>query len=251
VVAVTLLAWDRLVVWREIQHYVLPRPVEILTALVENWANLATSLLITLQITFLALAVAVLGGVGLAVLFAQSRWMEMTFYPYAVIIQVTPVVAVAPLILIWTDIWFESRIVGLVVCAWIVAFFPLLSNTTLGLRSTDHSLEDIFSIYGASRWQKLLHLQIPSALPYFLGGLRIAGGLSLIGAVVAEFVAGTGGMGSGLAFRILESGYRLQIDTMFAALFLIALTGVVIYAALSLLSHLLLRKWHESALKRE
>ena len=247
VIALTLLAWDRIVVWGEVPHYILPGPGLVLSTLVADWAILFDALLVTLRITLMALAVAVVGGVGLAVLFAQSRWVEMSFYPYAVILQVTPVIAIAPLIFIYVD----SRLAGLLICAWIVAFFPVLSNTTLGLRSADHNLQDVFSVYGATRWQRLRLLQIPSALPYFLGGLRIAGGLSLIGAVVAEYVAGTGGIGSGLAFRILEAGYRLNIPRMFAALLLIALTGVVIFAALSLLSHLLLRRWHESALKRE
>ena len=132
-----------------------------------------------------------------------------------------------------------------------MAFFPVLANTTLGLKSTDHNLRDLFAIYRATRWQRLIHLQLPSALPYFLGGLKIAGGLALIGAVVAEYVAGTSGIGTGLAFRILEAGDRLNIPRMFAALILIALTGVIIYGVTSLISHLALRKWHESALKRE
>jgi len=247
VMALTVWLWDRLVVWNEIPHYILPGPGLVVSTLIEDWPILSDALLVTLQITLAALAVAVVGGVGLAVLFTQSRWIEMSFYPYAVILQVTPVVAIAPLIFIYVD----NRMVGLLICAWIVAFFPVLSNTTLGLNSADHNLRDLFRIYGASRWQMLRFLQLPSALPYFLGGLRIAGGLSLIGAVVAEYVAGTGGIGSGLAFRILEAGYRLNIPRMFAALLLIAATGVVIFATLSLLSHMLLRKWHESALKRE
>lgn len=247
VIAATLLAWDLIVRVGEIPHYILPGPGLVIATLIQDWPILFDALLVTLQITLMALAVAVIGGVGLAILFAQNRWVEMSFYPYAVILQVTPIIAIAPLIFIYVD----SRIAGLLICAWIVAFFPVLSNTTLGLRSADHNLEDVFSVYGATRWQKLLHLQIPSALPYFLGGLRIAGGLSLIGAVVAEYVAGTGGIGSGLAFRILEAGYRLNIPRMFAALILIAATGVIIFAGLSLVSHLLLRKWHESALKRE
>lgn len=247
VIAATLLAWDLIVRVGEIPHYILPGPGLVIATLIQDWPILFDALLVTLQITLMALAVAVIGGVGLAILFAQNRWVEMSFYPYAVILQVTPIIAIAPLIFIYVD----SRIAGLLICAWIVAFFPVLSNTTLGLRSADHNLEDVFSVYGATRWQKLLHLQIPSALPYFLGGLRIAGGLSLIGAVVAEYVAGTGGIGSGLAFRILEAGYRLNIPRMFAALILIAVTGVIIFAGLSLVSHLLLRKWHESALKRE
>ncbi|MCV6592823.1 MAG: ABC transporter permease [Silicimonas sp.] len=247
VVAVTILVWDRIVKVNELPHYILPGPWLVVEALIEDWGMLSDSLIVTLRITMGALTIAVLGGVGLAVLFTQSRWIEMSFFPYAVILQVTPIVAIAPLIFIYVD----SRMVGLLICAWIVAFFPILSNTTLGLNSADHNLRDLFKVYGATRWQRLRYLQLPSALPYFLGGLRIAGGLSLIGAVVAEYVAGTGGSASGLAFRILEASYRLNIPRMFAALLLIACTGVVIFAATSLLSHLLLRKWHESALKRE
>ncbi|MEL6689734.1 MAG: ABC transporter permease [Pseudomonadota bacterium] len=247
VMALAIWYWDRLVVWNEIEPYILPRPGLVLQTLIEDWGTLFQSLLITLQITGLALLVAIVGGVGLAVLFSLSRFAEMSFSPFAVILQVTPIVSIAPLIFIY----IESRLVGLLLCAWIVAFFPILANTTLGLKSTDHNLSDLFTIYKANRWQRLIHLQLPSALPYFLGGLKIAGGLALIGAVVAEYVAGTGGMGSGLAFRILEASYRLQIPRMFAALILIALTGVIIYATTSLISHLALRKWHESALKRE
>ena len=247
VVALSIYGWDRITVVNEIPHYILPRPGLVLETLIKDWPILLNALMVTLQTTFLALTVAVLGGVGLAVLFTQSKFIEMSFYPYAVILQVTPIVSIAPLIFIYVD----SKTVGLLICAWIVAFFPILSNTTLGLNSADHNLRDLFKIYGANRWQQLRFLQLPSALPYFLGGLRIAGGLALIGSVVAEYVAGTGGVGSGLAFTILEAGYRLNIPRMFAALLLIAAAGVVIFMSLSLLSHLMLRKWHESALKRE
>ncbi len=247
VLVLMIWGWDRIVVWNEIPHYILPRPGLVATTLINDWALLFDALMVTLQITLMALAVAVIGGVGLAVLFTQSRLVEMSFYPYAVILQVTPVVAIAPLIFIYVD----SRTAGLLMCAWLVAFFPVLANTTLGLNSADHNLRDLFRIYGANRWQTLRYLRLPAALPYFLGGLRIAGGLALIGAVVAEYVAGTGGIGSGLAFRILEAGYRLNIPRMFAALILIAVTGVIIFAGLSFLSHMVLRKWHESAVKRE
>ena len=247
VMTATILLWDRVVVWNEIPHYILPRPGRVVATLVEDWGMLSSAMLVTLQITLAALTVAVVGGVGLAVLFTQSRFAEMSFYPFAVIMQVTPIVSVAPLIFIYV----ESRLVALLLCAFVVAFFPILANTTLGLKSTDHNLRDLFTIYRASRWQRLRYLQLPSALPYFLGGLRIAGGLALIGAVVAEYVAGTGGIGSGLAFRILEAGYRLNIPRMFAALLLIAAMGVAIFMATSLISHLCLRKWHESAVRRE
>ncbi|WP_224814251.1 ABC transporter permease [Hasllibacter sp. MH4015] len=247
VMALAIFIWHRVVTVNEIPHYVLPGPGLVLETLWTDREILFSALLVTLKITALALLVAVIGGVGLAILFAQSKFAEMSFSPFAVILQVTPIVSIAPLIFIY----IENRLVGLLLCAWIVAFFPVLANTTLGLKSADHNLRDLFSIYRASRWQRLIHLQLPSALPYFLGGLKIAGGLALIGAVVAEYVAGSGGMASGLAFRILEAGYRLNIPRMFAALILIAATGVVIYAATSLTAHLALRKWHESALKRE
>ncbi|MBT8458079.1 MAG: ABC transporter permease subunit, partial [Boseongicola sp.] len=174
VITFSIWIWDRIVVWNELPHYILPGPGRVLEALIEDWAILFDSLLVTLQITFGALAIAVAGGVGLAVLFTQSRWIEMSFFPYAVILQVTPVVSIAPLIFIYVD----SRLAGLLICAWIVAFFPILSNTTMGLNSADHNLRDLFKVYGSSRWQRLRFLQLPSALPYFLGGLRIAVGLS-------------------------------------------------------------------------
>jgi NitT/TauT family transport system permease protein len=202
---------------------------------------------VTLKITFMALGIALVGGAALAILMAQSRWVELALYPYAVILQVTPIVAIAPLILIYAP----STQSALLICAWIVAFFPILSNTTQGLRSTDHNLLNLFELYGANRWQTLFYLKIPNALPYFLAGLKIAGGLALIAAVVAEFAAGSAGAGSGLAFRLLESQFRLNIPRLFAALILLSFTGICIFFATSLVSHLLLRKWHESAVRRE
>jgi NitT/TauT family transport system permease protein len=247
VIVLTIAAWDLFCVVYEVPHYVIPRPGRVLTALIEDWSLLVSSLGATLVITFSALALAIIGGVGLAILFAQSKWVEMSFFPYAIILQVTPIIVIAPLIFIYVD----SKFIGLLICAWIVAFFPILSNTTLGLKSADHNLVDMMKLYGASRWQTLRFLRLPSALPYFLGGLKIAGGLSLIGAIVAEFVAGSGGAGSGLAFRILEASYRLNIPRMFAAILLISFTGILIFMAMSFLSWLFLHKWHESAIKRD
>ncbi|HTP82075.1 MAG TPA: ABC transporter permease [Alphaproteobacteria bacterium] len=244
---VILALWEAVVRVNHIPVYILPGPILIVETLIKDWDTLSTSLWVTLEITFMALTVAVALGVFISVLFSQSKWVELSFFPYAVILQVTPIVAIAPLIIIYVS---DIRI-ALLICAWIVAFFPILSNTTLGLNSADHNLINLFQLYGASRGQVLRHLRLPAAMPYFLGGLRISGGLSLIGAIVAEFVAGTGGRASGLAYRILESGYQLQIPRMFAALLLISLTGIVIFLVLSLISHLCLRKWHESAIRRE
>jgi NitT/TauT family transport system permease protein len=247
IMLVAIWLWDRICVWNEIPRYILPRPGVVLATLYTDAGLLFSSLLVTLRITFLGLALAVAGGVGLAVLFAQSKWVEMSFFPFAVILQVTPIVAVFPLI----NIYVDNQTAKLLLCAWIVAFFPILSNTTLGLNSVDRNLIDLFKLNGATRWQELWHLRLPAAMPYFLGGLKIAGGLSLIGAVVAEFVAGSSGQSSGLASRIIEAGYRLNAPRLFAALILISFTGIVIFLALSLVSHLILRRWHESALGQE
>lgn len=246
VLAVGIAIWEFLVRINDIQPYVLPGPLAVFWTLVGDWAVLSESLGVTLLTTFEGFMAAAIGGVTLALLFNQSKWLEYSLFPYAVILQVTPVIAIAPLLLIYLQ-----QQTAVIVCAWIVAFFPVLSNTTLGLNSVDRNLAGLFRLYGASRLQTLRYLKLPAALPFILGGLRIAGGLSLIGAVVAEIAAGTAGAGSGLAFRIAESGYRLNIPRMFAALLLLSVAGIVIYGLLALVSHLVLRRWHESALGKE
>ena len=247
VMILSILAWHLYVTINEIPHYVLPGPLLVGQSIIEDWSLLWPAMLITSRLTILALIFAILGGVLLAVAFTQSKWAEMSFFPYAVILQVTPVIAIAPLL----QIYVESAFVAALLCAWIVAFFPILSNTTIGLKSADHNLQDLFTIYGATRWQRLRYLAAPSALPFFLGGLKIAGGLALIGAVVAEFVIGRAGTGLGLASTLLEASYRFNFGRLYGALILISLMGVVIFAITSIISHLALRKWHESALKRE
>ena len=248
VIGLVVLGLWEFIVWKaEVPYYILPGPWRIFRTLITDWGTLLGSLWITLQITGLALLAAVLLGGLLSILFTQSKWLEFSLFPYAIILQVTPIVAIAPLIIIWVN----NTLLSLLICAWIVAFFPILSNTILGLNSADHNLINLFQLYGASRWQTLRYLRLPAALPYFLGGLRISGGLALIGAVVAEFVAGSGGTASGLAFRILEAGYQLKIPRMFAALAMVSGAGIVIFLVLSLISHLLLRRWHESAIRRE
>jgi NitT/TauT family transport system permease protein len=243
VLALVILAWDQVVRINAIPPYLLPSPGLVLATLWSDRVLLFDSLLVTLTTTLEGFALALLGGIGLAVLFNQSRLIEYSLYPYAVILQVTPIVAIAPLLLIYLP-----QPAAVLVCAWIVAFFPVLANTTLGLRSVDRNLVDLFALYGASRWQVLRRLKLPAAMPYILGGMRIAGGLSLIGAVVAEIAASSPGAGSGLAYRIAESGNRLNIPRMFAALLLLSVAGIVIFFMLSLFSHLLLRRWHESAI---
>jgi NitT/TauT family transport system permease protein len=247
ILIVGLAAWEIAVRMGQVPVYILPGPLVIVQTLVRDWTMLYPSLVVTVLITVGALTAATVIGVAIAVLFAQSKWVELSFFPYAVILQVTPIVAIAPLIIIWV----KDTATALLICAWIVSFFPIVSNTTLGLNSTDHNLLNLLQLYGANRRQVFWYLRLPSALPYFLGGLRISGGLALIGAVVAEFVAGSGGIQSGLAYRILEAGYQLQIPRMFAALFMITGTGILIFIVLTLVTHLALRRWHESAVRRE
>ena len=241
-------AWEIFVHVTNMPPYLLPGPILVFQTLISSWGELFPSLLVTLKVTLIAFITAAISGLLISVLFTQSKWIERSFFPYAVILQTTPIVAIAPLIIMWLK---NDTFLALIVCAWIVAFFPIVSNTTLGLNSVDHNLINLFHLYRASRWQTLIYLRLPSAMPYFLGGLKISGGLALIGAVVAEFVAGTGGSQSGLAYQILMAGYNLQIPRMFAALFMITLTGVLIFACLTWLSNFLLKEWHESAIKRE
>ena len=242
-----IVAWQVYVVAAEVPRYNLPSPMDVATALVTDWGTLYPALLVTLRITFTALILALIGGVGLAIVLVQSRWVELALFPFAVIMQVTPIVAIAPLLIIYTP----DTQTALLICGFLVAFFPILSNMVQGLKSVDHNLLNLFDLYGASRWQQLLYLKIPAALPYFMAGLRIGGGLALIASVVAEFAAGSAGAGSGLAFRLLEAQYRLNMPRLFAALILLTFTGVAIFAITSLISWLTLRRWHESAMKRE
>ncbi|HEX3756834.1 MAG TPA: ABC transporter permease [Rhizomicrobium sp.] len=248
ILAALLLAfWQWKVVHDAIPAYVLPAPSAILHALVANWSTLSVSLVSTIVITLEGFLGALVVAVVLAILFSQSRLLERALSPYAVILQVTPVVAIAPLILIWVG--FEHIDVALSLIAGIIAFFPILSNAVQGLKSADFHLLDLARLYGASRWQTLWRIQMPSALPALLTGMKIGGVIALIGEVTAEFAAGSG-TATGLAWRITESGNRLEIATMFAALALLGAVGIVIFLALSGLEYLLLRHWHESAMRR-
>lgn len=241
-----IVLWDLVVRIGEIPPYLLPGPLLVFKTLIADWPVLSESLGVTLLTALEGFIAAAIGGIALALLFNQSKWLEYSLLPYAIVLQVTPVIAIAPLMLIYLP-----QQTAVVVCAWIVAFFPVLANTTLGLNSVDRNLAGLFQLYRASRWQVLRYLKLPAALPFILGGLRIAGGLSLIGAVAAEIAAGAAGAGSGLAYRISESSYRLNIPRMFAALLLLSVAGIVIYMLLALVSHELLRRWHESALRKE
>ena len=241
-----LLAWELLVRIAQIPAYTLPAPSLVAQTLVANFGSLAGSWWVTLKITFGALALACVGGALIAALFALSPTLERALFPVAVVLQVTPIVAVAPLILIYV----ESTTAALLLCAWIVAFFPILSNTVIGLRAADANLRDLFRLYRATPWQRLRLLRMPAALPYFAAGLKISGGLSLIGAVTAEMVAGAAGRETGLASRILEASFRTETPKMFAALALLVATGVMIFWLFNALSRWWLGPWHASESSR-
>lgn len=247
VAALVLGAWQAAVSALDLPPYLVPSPLLTLKTLVADWPALGQALRVTLEVTLLAFALAVVAGVLIAVVFVQSRALETALFPYAVLLQVTPVVAVAPLVIVWV----RDPTLAMVICAALVALFPMISNTALGLRSVDPDLRSYFVLQRASRLQTLLRLRIPSALPYFFGGLRISSGLSLIGAVVAEFVAGTGGHRAGLAYQIMQAGFQLDIARMFAALLLISLAGVALFALMAWASRIALGAWHPSMTSRD
>jgi NitT/TauT family transport system permease protein len=242
-----LLAWEIFCKSFAIPEYLFPAPSSVGRTLVADAPDLFYALLMTLRVTLIALALSVVLGTLVAFLFVQSPVIERSLFPYAIILQVTPIVAVAPLIIILV----KNTQAALIICATVIAIFPIISNTTIGLRSIDRGHQNLFLINNATRMQNLLFLRIPTALPFFFAGLRISSGLSLIGAVVAEFVAGTGGRSAGLAFEILQAGHQMEISRMFAALFLITITGIVLFLAVAGLTNLMLSSWHESAVKRE
>lgn len=245
---VFLSVWESLVRALDVPAYIVPAPSIVVQSFADDWQSLLLSLWFTAKITIAAFGFAVLGGVLLGILFTMSRAVERTLWPYAVALQVTPVVSIAPLVIIWVG--YERLWLALLILSWLVAFFPMLANTVVGLRSADRGLINLMRLQKASRWQILWHVRLPSALPYMLAGVRISSGLALIGAVVAEFVAGSGSA-TGIAWRIVESGNMLDIPRSFACIFLLCAFGLLIWQAASRVQWALLHKWHESELKEE
>jgi NitT/TauT family transport system permease protein len=243
-----LLLWEIIVKFARIPPYLLPSPSLVLEVLISDWFELFTSLLVTLKVTVVALTISVISGLLIAILFTQNKWLAKGLLPYTVILQTTPIAAIIPLIIIWTK---SNTFLTLVICAWLAAFFPILSNTILGLRSTDKYLLDLMRLYNASSWKTLLTVRLPYAMPYFLGGVKISSGLALVGSVVAEFVAGTGGAQSGIAYQILMASYNLQVPRMFAALIMTAGLGITLFIIVNFVSDLMLRRWHESAIPND
>ena len=239
-VAVLLGGWELACRALAVPAYFLPAPSQIGASLVVDWALLLESAWNTLAMALLALLVASVIACSLALVTATSRTLERAVHPLAVVLQVTPVVAIAPLVVIWSGLAHPER--AIVTLAAVVAFFPIFSGALTGLKASDPDLERLFDLYGASRLQKLARLRLPSAVPYLLEGHKVAAGLAVIGAVVAEFVAGSGGA-QGLAWRILEAGNRLQTAKMFAALAVLGLMGAALHGLFQLAERWALKRW--------
>lgn len=245
--AVLVVAWQLYVVLADVPAYILPGPVVVANSVVTDWPILAPALWVTTKTTVFGLVLAVIGGVAVAVFMVQAKWIERFFSPLIVTLQVMPIVAIAPLITIYAP----NKQAAQLICAFIVTFFPILLNTLQGLKNADRDFIDLLRTYSATRWQTLRYLGMPSALPHFFAGLKIGGGLALIGAVVAEFAAGSAGAKAGLAFRLLEAQGRSNIPRVFAALVLLAMLGTIMFAFTSSLSWLAMRRWHQSEARRK
>jgi len=239
-IALLLGAWEAACRLLDIPAYFLPPPSAVACSLVADAATLAGSALNTLAMALAALLVAAAVAFALALASALSRTLERAVRPLAVALQVTPVVAVAPLVAIWAGVAHPERAV--IALAALVAFFPIFSGALTGLKSVDRDLEHLFDLYGATPAQKLWRLRLPSSAPFLLEGLRVAAGLAVIGAVVAEFVAGSGAA-QGLAWRILEAGNRLQTARMMAAVVALALLAGLLHLAFTVAERRLLHRW--------
>ena len=250
IIALTIIfiIWEFLVNLFSIQLYILPAPTDIFLSLNDNLSELLLAALNTLKITLFAFLIATLIAIGLAIIFSLSKILEISLYPITVIFQVTPVVAIAPLIIIWVGL--DNAEIAILILSVIVAFFPVLANTNLGFRSVDKNLKELFLINRASKWQTLTKLNLPYATPYILTGMKTSIGLALIGTVVAEFVAGTGSS-AGLSWIIIESGNRLDIAKLFSALILLVLSGIFLFLLMSSIEYSILRRWHQSVKENE
>lgn len=238
-----LALWVALVEMFHPAPYLYPTPGSIGSALHDNWQLLLESTLNTLQGAVWAFVLSALLGGLISLLLSAVPVLYKALFPFTVIIQTIPIIAVAPIILIWFGVGMPS----IVACALIIAIFPVIANTTTGLRSTDESLRQLFTLYGATPWQTLIKLRLPFALPYFFAGLRIAAGAAVVGSVVGEYMAGMGGKHGGLGFLIAETASRLQMSTLFCAALASALLGIAFFVAISSVSTYFLSSWHESA----
>ena len=239
-IALLLVIWEAAVRITGVPAYFLPAPSAVAVALATDTSSLIEAAWNTLSVALIALVIASLTAQAIALVVGLSPLLERAVRPLASTLQVTPVVAIAPLVLIWAGIDHPER--AIVALAVLVAFFPIFSGAVTGLKAADPDLERLFDLYGASRVQRVLRLRLPSAVPFLLEGHKVGAGLAVIGAVVAEFGAGSGGV-RGLAWRILDAGNKLQTARMIAALVVLGLMGVVLHALLDRLERIGLAWW--------
>jgi NitT/TauT family transport system permease protein len=226
---IMLAAWEGLTRFYDVPRVVLPPPSAILEALFSRGNILIPAAAVTMGLALIALLISIMLGTGVALLFARVPILERALAPYALVLQATPIIAIAPLVIIWSGIEHPRR--AILILAVIVAVFPVLTSALAGLKAVDAKLDRLFKLYRATSFQRFIRLELPTALPFLIAGVKTAAGLSLVGVVVGEFVAGTGATG-GLSWRLIEAGNRLETATMFAALFLLAIMGLTLFAIL-------------------
>lgn len=237
--------WEVIVRLLDIAPYLLPKPSDIVQAAQQNYTNLTHSVWTTIVEAFIGFVVSAILGIGFAIVLALSKLVEKSVYPYAIILQTIPIVAIAPIIVIW----FGAGMNAIVIIAFLISFFPILSNTLIGLNSTDQNMKNLFYLYNATKLQTILRLRIPAALPYIVAGLKISCSMAVIGAIVGEYVAGIGGGDGGLGYAITIASTRLQTAYLFACGLSASVLGIVFFLLVNLLSKWLLSSWHESEMK--
>ncbi len=235
--------WEFLARALAIPLYLLPPPSAIAVAIAHDLGDLALAASVTGRAAVYGFLLSAVFGTASAVLLSASRALERALYPYTVFLQTVPIVAIAPLLVLW----FGAGMRAVAISAFIVSVFPVIASTLAGIRSVEPALRDLFRLYGASRFDTLRKLELPSALPNLVTGLRVAAGLAVIGAIVGEFVAGFSESGAGLGILILSSYRQLRTDLLFAAVLFAAMLGLLLFGAVNLAGHFLLRRWHPSA----
>jgi NitT/TauT family transport system permease protein len=244
---VFLALWQLVVTSLQVPRYLLPTPTDIAVSATEHASDLLVALTSTFVSAVLGFGLSIVVGMLAALVMSQNKLLERSLYPYAILLQTIPIVAIAPLIVIWVG----AGAPAVVIISFLISLFPIITNTTAGLTSTDHNLMSMFDLYNANFWQRMIKLKLPFALPYVMTGLRISSGLAVIGAIVGEFIAGIGGLRGGLGYVIISAANRLDMPYLFASALTSSLLGIIIFIGISLISARFLRHWHESAVRRE
>lgn len=239
--------WQFVPVLLDIKPFILPKPTDVVEAAIEDWHLLWPAMQVTIFESVIGFLLSAIVGIAISVLLASSRVLEISLYPYAVILQTIPVVAIAPIVVIWFGSGFNS----IVIISFLIGFFPIVSNTLMGLNSVDKNMGYLFKLYNASKWQTMFKLRIPAAMPFIVSGLKISCTLAIIGSITGEYIAGIGGGKGGLGYSITVAAVQLKTPYLFACAITGALFGIVFYLLVSFLSRLILKSWHESAMKVE